>query len=53
MYVGAVNGYTGKELNYPNAMYDAVATPYVQYAQPSPESNMVSNLQYTEEILHC
>ena len=53
MYIGAVNGYTGKELNYSNVTYDAVAAPYIQYTRPSPESNVVSYLQYTEEILHC
>ena len=44
MYVGTTNGYTGKELNYPNAIYDALAAPYVQYTQQSPKSYVVSNL---------
>ena len=34
------------ELHYPNAVYDAIAAPYVQYTQPSTESTVVGNLKY-------
>ena len=42
---GAKDGYTMKDIQYPNAVYDnAVTAPYVQYNQSTSESNMVGNL---------
>ena len=35
-----------KELHYPNAVYDAIAAPYVQYTGSSSESDVVGNPNY-------
>ena len=41
-----------KELHYPNAVYDAIAAPYVQYTQPSSESNVVGNPKYVLMLVY-